>query len=66
MYIITEYMAKGDLQEYLRSRGRAIITKSNLLEFAKHICEAMVYLESMSFVHRYWLMRALFLFLMNL
>lgn len=52
VYLITEYMAKGSLVEYLRSRGRAIISKQNLLDFARHICKAMVYLESKSFVHR--------------
>ena len=52
VYLVTEFMAKGSLVEYLRSRGRAIISKQNLLDFAKHICKAMVYLESKSFVHR--------------
>ena len=52
VYLITEYMAKGSLVEYLRSRGRAVISKQNLLDFARHICKAMVYLESKSFVHR--------------
>ena len=53
IYLVTEYMAKGDLTNYVRSRGRAIITNSNLFEFAKHICKAMVYLESKNFIHRY-------------
>ena len=52
IYLITEYMAKGDLVDYVRSRGRAIITISNLFEFAKQICKAMIYLESKHLVHR--------------
>lgn len=52
IYLITEYMAKGALLDYVRSRGRAVITRSSLYEFAKHICKAMVYLESKNLVHR--------------
>ena len=53
IYLVTEYMAKGDLVDYVRSRGRAVITNSTLFGFAEHICKAMVYLESMNFIHRY-------------
>ena len=43
---------QGSLVDYLRSRGRAVISKRNQLDFAKHVCKGMVYLESKSFVHR--------------
>ena len=36
IYLITEYMAKGSLEQYLRSRGRAVITKQNQIDFAKY------------------------------
>ena len=53
IYLVTEYMAKGSLVDYLRSRGRAVVTKQNQLDFARDICKGMVYLESQNFVHRY-------------
>ncbi len=53
IYLVTEFMAKGSLVDYLRSRGRAVVTKQNLLDFARDICKGMVYLESQNFVHRY-------------
>ena len=34
IYLVTEYMGKGSLQEYLRSRGRTVISKKNLLDFS--------------------------------
>ena len=44
---------QGSLVDYLRSRGRAVITKRNQLDFARDVCKGMVYLESKNFVHRY-------------
>ncbi|XP_075923769.1 tyrosine-protein kinase CSK-like isoform X2 [Petromyzon marinus] len=52
LYIVTEYMAKGSLINYLRSRGRAGITKVEQITFALHVCEGMDYLEQQNFVHR--------------
>eukprot|EP01136_Pigoraptor_vietnamica_P036424 Opistho-1_new@102984 len=52
IYIVTEFMAKGCLLDYLRSRGRGLITPSVLLDIALQICAAMAYLESMGIVHR--------------
>ena len=46
-------MAKGSLVDYLRSRGRAVISKQNQLDFARNVCSGMVYLESKNFIHRY-------------
>ncbi|XP_072449992.1 megakaryocyte-associated tyrosine-protein kinase isoform X2 [Chiloscyllium punctatum] len=33
LYIVTEYMSKGNLVNYLRSRGRSVITLKHLIQF---------------------------------
>ena len=33
--IVTEFMSKGSLVDYLRSRGRAVITRQNQIHFAR-------------------------------
>lgn len=50
--IITEFMAKGCLMDYLRSRGRAVITKEDQIKFASDTARGMAYLENKSIVHR--------------
>ncbi|RXG53941.1 Tyrosine-protein kinase CSK [Armadillidium vulgare] len=50
--LVTEYMSKGSLVEYLRTRGRILISKRNQINFACDIANGMVYLESKVFVHR--------------
>ncbi|CAD5111550.1 DgyrCDS847 [Dimorphilus gyrociliatus] len=50
--IVSEFMEMGSLIDFLRSRGRTKIKKSQLLGFAKDTCEAMCYLEENSVVHR--------------
>ncbi|XP_054633395.1 tyrosine-protein kinase CSK-like [Dunckerocampus dactyliophorus] len=52
LFIITEYMTKGTLVDYLRSRGRTVLGEVALLNFSLNVCEAMVYLEANNFVHR--------------
>uniref|UniRef100_A0A4W3IB46 Tyrosine-protein kinase n=1 Tax=Callorhinchus milii TaxID=7868 RepID=A0A4W3IB46_CALMI len=52
LYIVTEYMAKGSLVDYLRSRGRSVLGGECLLKFSIDVCEAMEYLEANNFVHR--------------
>lgn len=32
--IVTEYMSKGNLVDYLRTRGRSLITKKDLINIA--------------------------------
>lgn len=34
IYLVLEYMGKGNLVEYLRSRGRSVITKKDQINFA--------------------------------
>eukprot|EP00039_Didymoeca_costata_P000313 m.45098 g.45098 ORF g.45098 m.45098 type:complete len:475 (+) comp10191_c0_seq1:295-1719(+) len=50
--IVSEFMAKGCMLDYLRSRGRSVITAAVQLGFVKDICAAMTYLEEKNFVHR--------------
>lgn len=52
LIIVTEYMAKGSLLDYLRSRGRTAITPQELVNFARDTCAGMAYLESKNVVHR--------------
>lgn len=52
IYLVTEFMGKGALEQYLRTRGRSVITKQNQIDFARNVCNGMVYLESKNFVHR--------------
>ncbi|XP_072515867.1 megakaryocyte-associated tyrosine-protein kinase [Salminus brasiliensis] len=52
LYIVTEFMAKGNLANYLRSRGRSVITTVQLLHYALEVCEGMEYLECKKLVHR--------------
>ena len=35
IYIVTEYMSRGSLVDYLRSRGRAVITSSDQICFSR-------------------------------
>lgn len=52
MKIVTEYMSKGSLLEYLRSRGRQYVTKRDQIKFAYDTCKGMEYLESKKVIHR--------------
>ncbi|XP_033120717.1 tyrosine-protein kinase CSK-like [Anneissia japonica] len=52
LYIVLEYMSKGNLVDYLRSRGRSVITKPIQLNFASDIASGMAYLEEKNLAHR--------------
>lgn len=52
LFIVTEYMAKGSLVDYLRSRGRTVLGGECLFKFSVDVCDAMEYLETNNFVHR--------------
>jgi len=52
LYLVTEFMSKGSLVDYLRSRGRLHVTKRDQIKFAYDTCAGMEYLESKKVVHR--------------
>ncbi|XP_061393694.1 serine-rich adhesin for platelets [Musca vetustissima] len=52
LYLVTEYMSKGSLVDYLRSRGRQHITKKDQINFAYDTASGMEYLEAKKVVHR--------------
>ena len=53
VFIVTEFMEKGPLVEYLRLQGRDVIRKKDQLEFARDVADGMAYLESKYLIHRY-------------
>ncbi|XP_058824972.1 uncharacterized protein LOC131685336 isoform X2 [Topomyia yanbarensis] len=52
IYLVTEYMSKGSLVDYLRSRGRQHITRKDQINFAFDTCAGMEYLENKKVIHR--------------
>uniref|UniRef100_A0A9J7YKH5 Tyrosine-protein kinase n=2 Tax=Cyprinus carpio TaxID=7962 RepID=A0A9J7YKH5_CYPCA len=52
LHIVTELMAKGNLVNFLRTRGRFAISATQLLRFSLDVCEGMEHLESKKLLHR--------------
>ncbi|CAK9293235.1 unnamed protein product [Gordionus sp. m RMFG-2023] len=52
VYMVLEYMTHGNLLEFLRSRGRNVLTPPRLINFADDCCKGMMYLESKQIIHR--------------
>ncbi|XP_039257430.1 tyrosine-protein kinase CSK-like [Styela clava] len=52
IYVVLEFMTKGALLEYLRSRGRALLSQADLIGFARDVACGMAYLEEKKLVHR--------------
>lgn len=50
--LVTEFMEKGSLSEYLRTRGRQRVTLKDQIRFARDTCAGMAYLEMKKVVHR--------------
>ena len=53
VFIVTEFMEKGSLVDYLRTRGKAIIQKKDQLGFARDVADGMAYLEHKDLIHRW-------------
>ncbi|KAF0887307.1 MATK kinase, partial [Crocuta crocuta] len=52
LYIVMEHVSKGNLVNFLRTRGRALVSTPQLLQFSLHVAEGMEHLESKKLVHR--------------
>ncbi|XP_018417698.1 PREDICTED: megakaryocyte-associated tyrosine-protein kinase [Nanorana parkeri] len=52
LYIVMEFMSKGNLGNYLRSRGRVSVPPQQLIFFCLDVAEGMEYLEEKRLVHR--------------
>ena len=52
VFIVTEFIEKGPLVDYLRLQGRAVIRKKEQLGFARDVADGMAYLESKNLIHR--------------
>ncbi|KAM4054230.1 megakaryocyte-associated tyrosine-protein kinase isoform 2-T2 [Anomaloglossus baeobatrachus] len=52
LYLVMELMSKGNLVNYLRSRGRNNVPLQQLLHFSLNVAQGMEYLEEKRMVHR--------------
>ncbi|XP_071844253.1 tyrosine-protein kinase CSK-like [Apostichopus japonicus] len=52
LLLVMEFMSKGNLVEYLRSRGRSVVTPDHLVQFSLDAAKGMHYLEKKGLVHR--------------
>lgn len=52
VFMLIEYMANGNLVEFLRSRGRHQVDKDQLLSFSMNVADGMAYMEKIQLVHR--------------
>uniref|UniRef100_A0A7N6AUB0 Tyrosine-protein kinase n=1 Tax=Anabas testudineus TaxID=64144 RepID=A0A7N6AUB0_ANATE len=52
IYIITEYMAKGSLLDFLKSDEGCRLHLPKLIDFSAQIAEGMAYIEKKNYIHR--------------
>ncbi|NXX51771.1 MATK kinase, partial [Tricholaema leucomelas] len=52
LYMVMEFLSRGNLVNFLRTRGRAFVPTRQLLLFALDVAQGMDFLESKKLVHR--------------
>nr|XP_056710259.1 tyrosine-protein kinase Lyn isoform X3 [Euleptes europaea] len=52
IYIITEYMTKGSLLDFLKSAEGGKVLLPKLIDFSAQIAEGMAYIERKNYIHR--------------
>ncbi|XP_063779811.1 tyrosine-protein kinase Lyn isoform X1 [Pseudophryne corroboree] len=52
IYIITEYMAKGSLLDFMKSDEGPKVLLPKLIDFSAQIAEGMAYIEKKNYIHR--------------
>ncbi|KAG9474644.1 hypothetical protein GDO78_004771 [Eleutherodactylus coqui] len=52
IYIITEYMEKGSLLDFLKSQEGNYLTLPQLIDFSAQIAEGMWFIEQKNYIHR--------------
>ncbi|XP_053565522.1 tyrosine-protein kinase Blk [Bombina bombina] len=52
IYIVTEYMAKGSLLDFLKSEEGARLRFPKLVDMAAQVAEGMAYIERKNYIHR--------------
>ncbi|XP_058247919.1 tyrosine-protein kinase fynb isoform X1 [Hemibagrus wyckioides] len=52
IYIVTEYMSKGSLLEFLKGAEGQVLKLPNLVDMAAQVAGGMAYIERMNYIHR--------------
>ncbi|KAI1901391.1 hypothetical protein AGOR_G00033960 [Albula goreensis] len=52
IYIVTEYMSKGSLLDYLKEGEGHLLKLPQLVDMAAQVADGMAYIEKMKYVHR--------------
>uniref|UniRef100_A0A3B3U3Z8 Tyrosine-protein kinase n=1 Tax=Poecilia latipinna TaxID=48699 RepID=A0A3B3U3Z8_9TELE len=52
IYIVTEYMSKGSLLDFLKDGEGRGLKLPNLVDMAAQVCSGMAYIERMNYIHR--------------
>ncbi|KAG9347442.1 hypothetical protein JZ751_005009 [Albula glossodonta] len=52
IYIVTEYMGKGSLLDFLKDGEGRVLKLPNLVDMAAQVAAGMAYIERMNYIHR--------------
>ncbi|XP_041043733.1 tyrosine-protein kinase Fyn isoform X3 [Carcharodon carcharias] len=52
IYIVTEYMSKGSLLDFLKDGEGRVLKLPNLVDMAAQVAAGMAYIERMNYIHR--------------